>query len=70
MNNVAQTAGRVKPRGTGLSHDDLKTLAMELSAALPPVEVLTSAEQELLSLYRLMDEGRQAATRNYLAAMA
>lgn len=70
MNNVAQSVGGVKSRGTGLSHSELKTLAMELSAALPPAEVLTAAEQELLSLYRLMDEGRQQATRHYLAAMA
>lgn len=69
MNNVAQSVGGVKPRGTGLSHSDLKALAIELSAALPPAEVLAPGEKELLSLYRLMDEGRQAATRHYLAAM-
>lgn len=69
MGNVAHSARGVKRGGTGLSQSDLKTLAMELSAALPPAETLTRSEQELLSLYRLMDEGRQDATRAYLAAM-
>lgn len=53
-----------------MSRDELKTLAIELSAALPPAEPSDPGERELLQLYRLMDEGRKAATRQYLAAMA
>lgn len=52
-----------------MSHDELKSLALELSAALPPPELVDPGERELLQLYRLLDDSRKAATRQYLSAM-
>lgn len=61
---------REREKSTGLSHEQLWALAVELNAALPPPEPSDPGERELLQLYRLLDEGRKAATRQYLAAMA
>lgn len=65
MANPTATALPVK-----LSHQQLKALAMELNAALPPPEPADPGERELLQLYRLLDEGRKDATRRFLSAMA
>lgn len=66
MSNVAHASHKVKH---GLSHAALKSLAIELAAALPAEEPSDPGEREMLQLYRLLDEGRQAATRQYLSAM-
>jgi len=59
-----------KERTSGLSHQQLQALAVELNAALPPPEPADPGERELLQLYRLLDDSRKAATRQYLSAMA
>lgn len=53
----------------GLSQEDLKALAIELSAALPAPAAPKPDEQELLQIYRLLDANQQAATRRFLSAM-
>lgn len=58
-----------RARSSGLSHQQLQALALELNAALPPPEPVDPGERELLQLYRLLDDSRKAATRQYLSAM-
>ncbi|HFJ9697499.1 TPA: hypothetical protein ACGW13_000153 [Stenotrophomonas maltophilia] len=62
-------AQRSMSGATGLSPEDLKALALELCAALPPPESEDPGERELLQIYRLLDANQQAATRRFLSAM-
>lgn len=63
------TGNNLAVKGDRFSAEQLRVLALEICAVLPPTDIDDPGELELLKLYRLMDEGRQLATRRYLAAL-
>lgn len=60
-------APRLHPRV--LSKDELKALAIELSAALPPGPMLAADEEEVLRGFRLLGSEHRQAVRAMVGAL-